>query len=176
MKKLQSTYWERCLLFRMMSNTYYKIYNINMSNIEPELNPDDPQKKGNEASSSADASAGNQSNGILNIDKLYPDKPILIPYQNPYSINGGGGGNMKQYRFISKPGKFLIHGRNPMDALRNGLDKLENENGDIYNRRRQITVNLQKESNRENKLHKFMIKIFRIDHPVYRYKIELWKF
>ena len=83
----------------------------------------------------------------------------------------------KQYRFMSKPGEFPIPGRNPIDALRNGLAKLENENGDIYNRRKQITVNLQKENNnRANKLHKFMVKIFRIDHPVYRYKIELWKF
>lgn len=145
-----------------------------MSRKEPELNPEDPQKKGNEASASTDATTTNQITGILNIDKLYQDKPILIHYENPYTINGGG--YMKQYRFISKPGKFSIQGRNPMDALRNGLEKLENENGDIYNRRRQISVNLQRESNRENKLHKFMIKIFRINHPVYRYKIELWKF
>ena len=78
---------------------------------------------------------------------------------------------------MSKPGQFPIHGKNPLDALRNGLAKLESENRNIYNRRKQISVNLQKESdNRENKLHKFMVKIYKIDHPVYRYKIELWKF
>ena len=42
--------------------------------------------------------------------------------------------------------------------------------------KKQISVNLQSESNRSNKLHKLMVKIFKIDHPVYRYKIELWKF
>ena len=147
-----------------------------MSRKEPELNPEDPQKKGNEASASTDATTSNQITGILNIDKLYPDKPILIHYENPYTINGGGAGCMKQYRFMSKPRQFSVHGRNPMDALRNGLEKLENEDGDIYNRRKQISVNLQRESNRANKIHKFMVKIFRINHPVYRYKIELWKF
>ena len=76
---------------------------------------------------------------------------------------------------MSKPGKFGIQGKNPIDALRNGLVKLENENNNIYNQRKQITVNLQKEGNRINKLHKFMVKIYRINHPVYRYKIELWQ-
>jgi hypothetical protein len=145
-----------------------------MSRKEPELNPDDPQKKGNDAASASDMTTTNQVTGILNIDKLYPDEPIVIPYQNPYTIQGGG--YMRKYKFISKPGQFSIHGRSPMDALRNGLEKLENENGDIYNRKKQISVNLQSESNRSNKLHKFMVKIFKIDHPVYRYKIELWKF
>jgi hypothetical protein len=145
-----------------------------MSRKEPELNPDDPQRKGNDAAIASDMTTTNQVTGILNIDKLYPDKPNVIPYQNPYTIQGGG--YMRKYKFISKPGQFSVQGRNPIDALRNGLEKLENENGDIYNQRKQITVNLQGESNRTNKLHKFMVKIFRIDHPVYRYKIELWKF
>jgi hypothetical protein len=78
---------------------------------------------------------------------------------------------------MSKPGDFPIFGRSPIDALRNGLQKLEEDNKNIYNQRKQITVNLQKEGNNmTNKLHKYMVKIFRIDHPVYRYKIELWKF
>jgi hypothetical protein len=147
-----------------------------MSKKEPELSPEDPQRKGNDQIVSTDSTAINQTNGELNIDKLYPNtKTLAVLYENPYTINGGGC--MKQYRFMSKPGEFQIPGRNPIDALRNGLAKLENENGDIYNRRRQISVNLQRESNnRANKLHKFMVKIFRIDHPVYRYKIELWKF
>jgi hypothetical protein len=147
-----------------------------MSRIQPAIDPENPQKKGAEAMASTDATAVNQANGELNIEKLYPDtRPPVIQYENPYTVNGGGG--MKKYRFISKPGEFPIKGRNPMDALRNGLAKLENENGDIYNRRKQITVNLQRENNnRTNKLHKFMVKIFRIDHPVYRYKIELWRF
>jgi hypothetical protein len=145
-----------------------------MSRKEPELNPDDPQKKGNDAAATSDMTTTNQVTGILNIDKLYPDKPITTPYYNPYTIQGGG--YMRKYKFISKPGQFSVQGRNTIDALRNGLAKLENENGDIYNQRKQITVNLQRESNRTNKLHKFMVKIFRIDHPVYRYKIELWKF
>ena len=145
-----------------------------MSRKEPELNPDDPQRKGNDAATASDMTTTNQVTGILNIDKLYPDKPNVIPYQNPYTIQGGG--YMRKYKFISKPGQFSVQGRNPIDALRNGLAKLENENGDIYNQRKQITVNLQGESNRTNKLHKFMVKIFRIDHPVYKYKIEIWKF
>ena len=135
--------------------------------------PDDPQKKGNDAVAASNSTTTNQVSGILNIDKLYPDKPIIIPYQNPYTIHGGG--YIRQYRFISKPGQFSVQGRNLMDALRNGLEKLENENRDIYNSRKQISVNLQRESNRINKLHKFMVKIFRINHPVYHYKIELWK-
>ena len=147
-----------------------------MSRVQPAMSPEDPQKKGADAMSSTDKTATEQVNGSINIDKLYPDtKPPIVPYESPFNINGGGC--MKQYRFMSKPGEFPIPGRNPIDALRNGLAKLENENGDIYNRRKQITVNLQKESNnRANKQHKFMVKIFRIDHPVYRYKIELWKF
>lgn len=147
-----------------------------MSRVQPAMSPEDPQKKGADAMSSTDKTATEQVNGSINIDKLYPDtKPPIVPHESPFNINGGGC--MKQYRFMSKPGEFPIPGRNPIDALRNGLAKLENENGDIYNRRKQITVNLQKESNnRANKLHKFMVKIFRIDHPVYRYKIELWKF
>ena len=147
-----------------------------MSRVQPAMSPEDPQKKGADEISSTDKTATEQINGSINIDKLYPDtKPVIVPYESPFTINGGGC--MKQYRFMSKPGEFPIPGRNPIDALRNGLAKLENENGDIYNRRKQITVNLQRESNnRANKLHKFMVKIFRIDHPVYRYKIELWKF
>jgi hypothetical protein len=147
-----------------------------MSRVQPAMSPEDPQKKGADEISSTDKTATEQINGSINIDKLYPDtKPVIVPYESPFTINGGGC--MKQYRFMSKPGEFQIPGRNPIDALRNGLAKLENENGDIYNRRKQITVNLQRESNnRANKLHKFMVKIFRIDHPVYRYKIELWKF
>jgi hypothetical protein len=144
-----------------------------MSIKEPELNPDDPQKKGNDAIAASNSTTTNQVSGILNIDKLYPDKPIIIPYQNPYTIHGGG--YIRQYRFISKPGQFSVQGRNLMDALRNGLEKLENDNIDIYNSRKQISVNLQRESNRINKIHKFMVKIFRINHPVYHYKIELWK-
>jgi len=146
-----------------------------MSRKEPELYPDDPQKKGNDASNSTNMTATKQLNGELNIDKLYPefsDKPAVL-YENPYTINGG---SMRRYNFISKPGQFSIHGKNPLDALRNGLSKLETENRNIYNQRKQISVNLQKEnSNRENKLHKFMVKIYKIDNPVYRYKIELWK-
>ena len=147
-----------------------------MSRVQPAMSPEDPQQKGADAMSSTDKTATEQINGSINIDKLYPDiRPPVVQYESPFTINGGGC--MKQYRFMSKPGEFPIPGRNPIDALRNGLAKLENENGDIYNRRKQITVNLQKESNnRANKLHKFMVKIFRIDHPVYRYKIELWKF
>jgi hypothetical protein len=148
-----------------------------MSRKEPELSPEDPQKKGHDAMNSTNMTTNNQLNGELNIDKLYPElrsKPAVL-YENPYTINGGG--IMKPYHFMSKPGQFQIHGRNPLDALRNGLEKLENENRNIYNKRKQISVNLQKENNnRENKLHKFMVKIFKIDHPVYRYKIELWKF
>ena len=146
-----------------------------MSRKEPELNPEDPQKKGNDAVNSTSATTINQLNGELNIDKLYPEvKDIKIaPYENPYTIKGGG--NISKYRFITKTGDFLIPGRNPMDALRNGLEKLENENKNIYNQRKKITVNLQKYSERANKLHKFMVKIFRIDHPVYKYKIEIWK-
>jgi len=146
-----------------------------MSIIQPELNPENPQKIGNDKADATDQTTANLIDGNLGIDRLYPDKKsFVIPYENPYTINGGSS---IQYRFISKPGNFLIHGRSPIDALRNGLEKMENENGDIYNRRKQITVNLQKEgNNRANKLHKFMVKIFRIDHPVYRYKIELWKF
>lgn len=147
-----------------------------MSRQEPQLDPDNPQKKGNEATSSTDMTTTNQLNGELNIDKLYPEvkDTQTVIYENPYTINGGG--NMCQYKFMSKPGKFSIQGRNPLDALRNGLAKLESENKDIYNQRKQISVNLIKESKRANKLHKFMVKIFRIDHPVYKYKIELWKF
>jgi len=147
-----------------------------MSRAEPELSPEDPQKKGNDAVASTDMTTTNQANGELNIDKLYPDtKPPAVLYESPYTVNGGGF--IRKYRFMSKPGQFPIHGRNPLDALRNGLVKLESENRNIYNRRKQISVNLQKESdNRENKLHKFMVKIYKIDHPVYRYKIELWKF
>jgi len=146
-----------------------------MSIIQPELNPENPQKIGIDEADATDQTTANLINGNLGIDKLYPDtKSFVIQYENPYTINGGSS---IQYRFMSKPGKFLIHGRNPMDALRNGLEKLENENRDIYNQIKKITVNLQRESNnRANKLHKFMVKIFRIDHPVYRYKIELWKF
>lgn len=148
-----------------------------MSRKEPQLNPEDPQKKGAESSTSTDMTAVNQVNGELNIDKLYPDvKPPIVQYENPYTINGGGK-CMNQYRFMSKPGYFPIQGRNPLDALRNGLLKLENDNRNIYNTRKQISVNLQKEdSNRVNKIHKFMVKIYKIDHPVYNYKIELWKF
>jgi hypothetical protein len=146
-----------------------------MSIIQPELNPENPQKKGIDEADATDQTTANLIDGNLAIDRLYPDtKSFVIPHENPYTINGGSS---IQYQFISKPGKFLIHGRSPIDALRNGLAKLENENGDIYNQKKQITVNLQKKSNnRTNKLHKFMVKIFRIDHPVYRYKIELWKF
>jgi hypothetical protein len=148
-----------------------------MSRKEPQLNPEDPQQKGNEATSSTDMTATNQLNGELNIDKLYPEvkDTQTIIYENPYTINGGG--YMPQFRFISKPGKFSIQGRNLLDALKNGLTKLENENRDIYNQKKKISVNLQKISiNRENKIHKFMVKIFRIEHPVYKYKIEIWKF
>ena len=141
-----------------------------MSRKEPAMSPEDPQKKGDDAISSTDKTVTEQINGSINIDKLYPDiRPPVVQYESPFTI--------KQYRFMSKPREFPIPGRSPIDALRNGLVKLENENGDIYNRRKQITVNLQRENNnRANKLHKFMVKIFRIDHPVYRYKIELWKF
>jgi hypothetical protein len=147
-----------------------------MSRKEPQLNPEDSQKKGNDAINSTDITTTNQMNGELNIEKLYPDtKPIEVQYENPYTINGGG--HMRNYNFISKSGQFQIHGRNPIDALRNGLTKMENSNKDIYKNKRQISVNLQKESNnRNNKLHKFMVKIFRINDPVYKYKIELWKF
>lgn len=147
-----------------------------MSRKEPQMSPEDPQKKGADAMASTDATVINQANGQLNIDKLYPDtKPPVVQHENPFNINGGG--RTRKYKFISKPGKFAIHGKNPVDALQNGLAKLESENGNIYNRKKQITVNLQKESNnRANKMHKFMVKIFKIDHPVYRYKIELWKF
>jgi uncharacterized protein YifE (UPF0438 family) len=146
-----------------------------MSRIEPKMFPEDPQKKGTEVIDSTDSTAINQSNGELNIDKLYPDtRPPVVQFESPYNINGGGF--MKQYHFMSKPGEFPIKGRNLIDALKNGLSKLENQNRDIYNQKKQITVNLQRKSNnRENKLHKYMVKIFRIDHPVYRYKIELWK-
>lgn len=147
-----------------------------MSRVQPAMSPEDPQKKDTDSIDSTDATAINQANGELNIEKLYPNtKQPVIQYESPYSINGGSA-YMKQYRFISKPGKFQIPGKSPIDALRNGLEKLENENRNIYNRRKQLTVNLQREgNNRTNKLHKFMVKIFRIDHPVYRYKIELWK-
>lgn len=146
-----------------------------MSKIEPHANPDDPQRQGIEEISSTSKSTTNQLNGELNIDKLFPvQEKFVFKYENPYKIEGGGC--MKQYRFLSKPGDFLIRGKNPMDALRNGLEKLESENGNIYNQKKQITVNLQRESNRLNKIHKFMVKIFRIDHPVYKYKIEIWKF
>lgn len=145
-----------------------------MSRVQPSMNPEDPTRKGTEQINATEKNAINQENSLLNIDKLFPDKPLVPQYESPYNVNGGG--NMKKYRFMSKPGEFSISGRNPMDALQNGLVKLENENADFYNQRKQITVNLQKESNRVNKIHKFMMKIFRIDHPVYRYKIELWKF
>jgi hypothetical protein len=146
-----------------------------MSRKEPQLNPEDPQKKGNDSINSTSMTTTNELNGELNIDKLYPEikDKIVVPYENPYTINGGG--YIKQYHFISKPGQFLINGRNPVEALRNGLEKLEKEDGNIYNRRKQMTVNLQRESNRSNKLHKFIVKIFRIEHPVYKYKIEIWK-
>lgn len=146
-----------------------------MSRKEPQLNPDNPQKKGNDQMTSTDMTTTNQLNGELNIDNLYPQiKPVqAVVYENPFTINGG---SHRKYNFISKQGKFPIHGRTPIDALRNGLEKLENENQNIYKNRKQISVNLQKESNnRSNKLHKFMVKIFRINHPVYRYKIEIWK-
>jgi hypothetical protein len=147
-----------------------------MSKIEPHLNPDDPQRKGNEAINSTGTTTTNQLNGELNIDKLYPEikDVVVVQYENPFSVNGGGC--MKQYHFMSKPGNFPIYGKNPIDALRNGLNKLENNDRNIYNNRRQITVNLQRNSNRANKQHKFMVKIFKIDHPVYKYKIEIWKF
>ena len=147
-----------------------------MSRKEPAMNPEDPQKLGADSMSSTDKTATEQINGSINIEKLFPDtKPPIPAYESPYSV--AGGGCMKQYRFMSKPGEFPIFGRSPIDALRNGLEKLEEDNKDIYNRKKQITVNLQREgNNRTNKLHKFMVKIFRIDHPVYRYKIELWKF
>jgi|688.fasta_scaffold329398_1 hypothetical protein len=146
-----------------------------MSRTEPELNPENPQKKGNDAMNSTSMTTTNEINGGLNIDKLYPeikDKKI-VPYENPYTIQGGGKKN--EYRFISKPGDFFIPGRNPMDALRNGLEKLENQNKNIYNQSKKITINLQKNSKRANKIHKFMVKIFRIEHPIYKYKIEIWK-
>jgi hypothetical protein len=140
----------------------------------PQFNPDNPQKIGTDYIISTDLSAINQANGELNIEKIYPiTRPIVVPYDNPYNINGGS--RIHKYHFMSKPGKFGIQGKNPIDALRNGLVKLENENNNIYNQRKQITVNLQKEGNRINKLHKFMVKIYRINHPVYRYKIELWQ-
>ena len=147
-----------------------------MSRKEPSMNPEDPQKLGADAMSSTDKTVTEQINGSINIDKLFPDtKPPIQQFENPYSV--AGGGHIKQYRFMSKPGQFQISGKSPIDALRNGLAKLENENRNIYNRRKQLSVNLQREgNNRANKLHKFMVKIFRIDHPVYRYKIELWKF
>jgi hypothetical protein len=148
-----------------------------MSRKEPQLNPEDPQRLGNDSVNSTDMTTTNQLNGELNIDKLYPEvkDTQTIFYENPYIINGGG--YMHQFRFISKPGQFSIQGRNPLDALKNGLARLENENRDIYNQKKRITVNLQKISNnRANKPHKFMVKIFRIDHPVYKYKIEIWKF
>jgi hypothetical protein len=147
-----------------------------MSRKEPELNPEDPQKKGNEAINSTSMSTSNEINGGLNVDKLYPEikeKEVKV-YENPYTITGGG--NIRQYRFISKPNDFLIEGKNPMDALRNGLNRLENDNKNIYNEKRKIKVNLQRFSNRSNKIHKFMVKIFKINHPVYKYKIEIWKF
>jgi hypothetical protein len=147
-----------------------------MSKKEPLLGPENPQKMGSDEISSTDKTTTEQVNGSINIERLLPDtRPPPVPFVNPYSVNGGGF--MRQYRFISKPGNFQIYGKNPIDALQNGLTKLENKNRDIYNRRKKITVNLQREgNNRTNKLHKFMVKIFRIDHPVYRYKIELWKF
>ena len=147
-----------------------------MSRKEPAMNPEDPQKLGADSMSSTDKTATEQINGSINIEKLFPDtKPPIPAYESPYSV--AGGGSMKQYRFMSKPGDFPIFGRSPIDALRNGLQKLEEDNKNIYNQRKQITVNLQKEGNNmTNKLHKYMVKIFRIDHPVYRYKIELWKF
>ena len=90
-----------------------------MSRIEPKMFPDDPQKKGIEVIDSTDLTAINQSNGELNIDKLYPDtRPPVIKFESPYNINGGGF--IKQYNFISKSGKFPIQGKNLIDALKNG--------------------------------------------------------
>ena len=146
-----------------------------MSRIQPELSPEDPQKKGNYLATSTNITTTNQLNGEINIDKLYPEiKPKeAIIFENPYNINGG---SMRKYNFISKHGKFPIQGKTPIDALRNGLAKLENENQNIYKNRKQISVDLQKENNnRMNKLHKFMVKIYKINNPVYQYKIELWK-
>jgi hypothetical protein len=148
-----------------------------MSRKEPQFNPDDPQRMGTESINSTDLGAINQVNGELNIEKIYPDtRPPVVEYDNPYTIVGGKRTKMNKYNFISKSGKFGIQGKNQIDALKNGLLKLESENRNIYNQKKQITVNLQKESNnRINKLHKFMIKIFRIDNPVYHYKIEIWE-
>lgn len=147
-----------------------------MSTKQPELDPNNPQKQGQESASSTNSTTTNQINGEINIANLYPqfkEKPA-VPVENPYTINGGG--SMKQYQFMSHPGKFQIHGKNPLDAIRNGLIKLENEDVDIYNRRKKMMINIQKNNvNRTNKLHKFMIKIYRIDHPVYKYKLEFYK-
>ena len=41
-----------------------------MTRAEPELSPEDPQKKGNDAVVSTDMTATNQANGELNIEKL----------------------------------------------------------------------------------------------------------
>ena len=41
-----------------------------MSIKEPELYPDDPQKKGNDAVAASNSTTTNQVSGILNIDKL----------------------------------------------------------------------------------------------------------
>lgn len=146
-----------------------------MSRKQPELDPNNPQKEGHEATTSTDMTTTSQINGELNIANLYPefkDNPA-VHVENPYTINGGC---MKQYNFMSNLREFQINGKNPLDAIRNGLIKLGNENLDIYNRRKRMTVNIQKNSaNRTNKLHKFMIKIYRIEHPVYKYKLEFYK-
>lgn len=143
---------------------------------QPELDPNNPQRKGNESTTSTDMTTTSQINGEVNIANLYPeykDKPA-VQVENPYTINGGGC--MKEYNFMSYPRDFQIRGKNPLDAMRNGLIKLGNEDVDIYNQRKKMIVNIQKKSaNRANKLHKFMIKIYRIDHPVYKYKLEFYK-
>lgn len=150
-----------------------------MSRKQPELDPNNPQKQGQESASSTSLTTTNQINGEINIANLYPqfkDKPAVL-IENPYTINGGGC--MNQYNFMSNSRKFQINGKNPLDAIRNGLIKLGNEDVDIYNQRKKMMINIQKQSanrkNSTNKLHKFMIKIYRIEHPVYKYKLEFYK-
>ena len=139
-------------------------------NKQPELSPENPQKKGEDQASSTHSTITNQINGEANVKNLYPeivDYPIIVP-DNPYTINGGCN---RKYNFLSKNNSFQINGKSHLDAIRNGFIKLSIENSDIYNRKR-MTVNLQ--NNRSTKLHKYLIKIIPIHHPLYKYKIEFY--
>jgi len=139
-------------------------------NKEPALNPENPQKKGEEESIATQLTMLNQIGSLSNINNVYPknnDIKMVVP-NNQYTINGGCN---RKYNFLLKNNSFQINGKSHLDAIRNGFMKLSNENSDIYNRRR-MTVNIQ--NNKSTKLHKYLIKIIPIQHPLYKYKIEFY--